>query len=64
MEPGGTPVLGPEGIDEVLTAIADFTDLKSPYTAGHSRAVAALAGTPPARAGSPPPTRSRSAGRG
>ena len=44
MEPGGTPVLGPEGIDEVLTAIADFTDLKSPYTAGHSRAVAALAG--------------------
>ncbi|MCV2489217.1 LuxR C-terminal-related transcriptional regulator [Geodermatophilus sp. YIM 151500] len=44
MEPGGTPVLGPEGIDAVLTAVADFTDLKSPYTAGHSRAVAALAG--------------------
>src|SRR5688572_22531935 len=44
MEPGGTPVLGAEGIDGVLTAIADFTDLKSPYTAGHSRSVAALAG--------------------
>jgi HD-GYP domain-containing protein (c-di-GMP phosphodiesterase class II) len=43
MEPGGTPVLGPEGIDDVLTAVADFTDLKSRYTAGHSRAVAALA---------------------
>jgi HD-GYP domain-containing protein (c-di-GMP phosphodiesterase class II) len=53
MEPGGTPVLGPDGIDDVLVAIADFTDLKSPYTAGHSRAVAALAGDAAARCGLP-----------
>jgi HD-GYP domain-containing protein (c-di-GMP phosphodiesterase class II) len=43
MEPGGAPVLGGAGIDAVLTAVADFIDLKSPYTAGHSRSVAALA---------------------
>jgi HD-GYP domain-containing protein (c-di-GMP phosphodiesterase class II) len=30
-------------LDEVLTTFADYTDLKSPYTAGHSRGVAALA---------------------
>ncbi|MEO6529415.1 MAG: HD domain-containing phosphohydrolase [Specibacter sp.] len=30
-------------LDTVLAAIGDFADLKSPYTAGHSRAVAALA---------------------
>ncbi|MFD2090616.1 HD domain-containing phosphohydrolase [Blastococcus deserti] len=51
MEPGGTPVLGPEGVDDVLTAIADFTDLKSAYTAGHSRAVASLAGDAGLRCG-------------
>ncbi len=28
--------------DEALVAVADFVDLKSPYTAGHARAVAAL----------------------
>jgi HD-GYP domain-containing protein (c-di-GMP phosphodiesterase class II) len=44
MEPGGAPVLRGEQVDEVLLAIADFADLKSPYTAGHSRSVAALAG--------------------
>jgi HD-GYP domain-containing protein (c-di-GMP phosphodiesterase class II) len=32
-----------EKFDEVLEAIADFTDLKSPYTIGHSRSVADLA---------------------
>ncbi|MGE3286177.1 MAG: HD domain-containing phosphohydrolase [Pseudonocardia sp.] len=32
-----------EGIDRALLAIADFVDLKSPYTAGHARAVAELA---------------------
>jgi HD-GYP domain-containing protein (c-di-GMP phosphodiesterase class II) len=46
-------MLGPDGIDEVLTAIADFTDLKSPYTAGHSRAVAGLAGEAAVRCGLP-----------
>src|SRR5689334_12118861 len=30
------------GFDSALTAIADFVDLKSPYTLGHSRAVAEL----------------------
>lgn len=30
-------------LDSVLRAIGDFADLKSPYTAGHSRGVAALA---------------------
>ncbi|MDQ6754570.1 MAG: LuxR C-terminal-related transcriptional regulator [Actinomycetota bacterium] len=30
-------------LDAVLTAMGDFADLKSPYTTGHSRAVAALA---------------------
>jgi HD-GYP domain-containing protein (c-di-GMP phosphodiesterase class II) len=45
MEPGGAPVLDPAGIDDVLCALADFADLKSPYTSGHSRAVATLAAT-------------------
>jgi HD-GYP domain-containing protein (c-di-GMP phosphodiesterase class II) len=31
-------------LDAALEAIADFTDVKSPYTIGHSRAVADLAG--------------------
>jgi HD-GYP domain-containing protein (c-di-GMP phosphodiesterase class II) len=39
----GTWVAGPE-FDAALEAIADFTDVKSPYTIGHSRAVADLAG--------------------
>jgi HD-GYP domain-containing protein (c-di-GMP phosphodiesterase class II) len=43
-EPGGAPVLGPDAIDGVLTAFADFVDLKSPFAAGHSRSVATLAG--------------------
>jgi HD-GYP domain-containing protein (c-di-GMP phosphodiesterase class II) len=53
MEPGGAPVLGAQGLDDVLMAIADFTDLKSPYTAGHSRSVAALAGDAALRCGLP-----------
>src|SRR4051794_11881043 len=43
MEPGGAPVLDGAGVDEVLTAVADFADLKSLYMMGHSRSVAALA---------------------
>jgi HD-GYP domain-containing protein (c-di-GMP phosphodiesterase class II) len=42
-EPALASVLSEEGFDAVLEAIADFTDLKSPYTMGHSRAVAELA---------------------
>jgi HD-GYP domain-containing protein (c-di-GMP phosphodiesterase class II) len=37
------PLGGPE-LDAALVAIADFTDVKSPYTIGHSRGVADLAG--------------------
>ena len=36
-------VLSDEELDQVLAAIADFVDLKSPYTLGHSRGVAELA---------------------
>jgi HD-GYP domain-containing protein (c-di-GMP phosphodiesterase class II) len=32
-----------EQVDQALEAVADFVDLKSPYTIGHSRAVADLA---------------------
>ncbi|MFE3499549.1 HD domain-containing phosphohydrolase [Kitasatospora sp. NPDC059160] len=35
--------LGEEEFDAALLAVADFVDLKSPYTLGHGRAVAALA---------------------
>ena len=35
--------LSGEQFDAALTAVADFVDLKSPYTLGHARAVAALA---------------------
>jgi len=43
-EPAGARRLtGPE-FDLALEAIADFTDVKSPYTIGHSRGVADLAG--------------------
>ena len=36
--------LGDEQFESALEAIADFTDVKSPYTIGHSRGVADLAG--------------------
>ena len=42
-EPALTPVLSGERLDAALMAIAGFVDLKSPYTLGHSAAVAALA---------------------
>ena len=38
----GTRLAGP-GLDAALEAVADFADVKSPYTIGHSRAVADLA---------------------
>jgi HD-GYP domain-containing protein (c-di-GMP phosphodiesterase class II) len=43
-QPGLDRALSNEELDEALEAIADFADLKSPYTLGHSRAVADLAG--------------------
>lgn len=42
-EPALTRFLDGDDFDRALTAIADFVDLKSPYTLGHSRAVAELA---------------------
>ncbi len=43
-EPAHGARLGDAELESVLEAIADFTDVKSPYTIGHSRAVADLAG--------------------
>ena len=43
---GAEPALGvslvADQVDEALVAIADFVDLKSPYTLGHARAVSDL----------------------
>jgi len=39
----GMRLAGPE-LDAALEAVADFSDVKSPYTIGHSRGVADLAG--------------------
>jgi HD-GYP domain-containing protein (c-di-GMP phosphodiesterase class II) len=43
-EPGPEMRLTGAAFDAALEAIADFTDVKSPYTLGHSRGVADLAG--------------------
>jgi len=43
-EPTLQIVLSDEELELALEAMADFTDLKSPWTLGHSRAVAELAG--------------------
>jgi HD-GYP domain-containing protein (c-di-GMP phosphodiesterase class II) len=40
-EPG--PLMNDTELERALEAVADFVDVKSPYTAGHSRGVAALA---------------------
>jgi len=42
-EPHPRRLLDGKALDETLLVAADFIDLKSPYTAGHSRAVAQLA---------------------
>jgi HD-GYP domain-containing protein (c-di-GMP phosphodiesterase class II) len=41
-EPGPQPVVIEERLDACLSAIADFADLKSMWTIGHSRGVASL----------------------
>lgn len=43
LEPPPHAILSAEEIDEACRVIADFTDVKAPFTLGHSRAVAALA---------------------
>lgn len=53
MEPGRTAVLSAGRFDEACQAIADFTDLKSPYLLGHSTRVSALAAAAAERAGLP-----------
>jgi HD-GYP domain-containing protein (c-di-GMP phosphodiesterase class II) len=42
-EPSLAAVVSDEPFEDVLEAMADFVDLKSPYTIGHSRGVADLA---------------------
>ena len=42
-EPGARVIIGDDGCDHAARAIADFVDLKSRYTVGHSTGVAALA---------------------
>jgi HD-GYP domain-containing protein (c-di-GMP phosphodiesterase class II) len=53
-EPGPRRVLSGAALDEALEVVADFADLKSPFMAGHSRQVAALAAAACERAGLPP----------
>jgi HD-GYP domain-containing protein (c-di-GMP phosphodiesterase class II) len=50
-EPALGVVLSAERFDDALLAIANFVDLKSPYTLGHARAVADLAGEAASRSG-------------
>jgi HD-GYP domain-containing protein (c-di-GMP phosphodiesterase class II) len=50
-EPGLALVLSGEQFDEALLAIANFVDLKSPYTLGHAGAVAELVGEAGTRLG-------------
>jgi HD-GYP domain-containing protein (c-di-GMP phosphodiesterase class II) len=42
-EPSPRRVLAADALDGALEAVADYVDLKSPWTAGHSRGVAELA---------------------
>ena len=42
-EPAPVRRLSPSALDDVLETIADFVDLRSPFTLGHSRRVASLA---------------------
>ena len=53
-EPALSLVLNAERFDAALLAIANFVDLKSPYTLGHSAAVADLAADAGAVLGLPP----------
>jgi HD-GYP domain-containing protein (c-di-GMP phosphodiesterase class II) len=53
LEPGEQSVLSDEQFDNACRAIADFTDLKSPYLLGHSSGVAELAAEAARRCGLP-----------
>jgi HD-GYP domain-containing protein (c-di-GMP phosphodiesterase class II) len=54
VEPGMSTALTGDPLDEALRTVADFTDLKSPYTVGHSTAVADLAERAAQQCGAPP----------
>jgi len=56
-EPALRITVDDDGLDAALLAIADFVDLKSPYTLGHARAVAELAGETAVRLGLPDASR-------
>jgi HD-GYP domain-containing protein (c-di-GMP phosphodiesterase class II) len=43
LEPGGPSPMPPDELDAALIAIGDYVDVKSPFTLGHTRAVAELA---------------------
>jgi HD-GYP domain-containing protein (c-di-GMP phosphodiesterase class II) len=51
LEPGSRTELSAPEFDAACLAIADVADLKSPFTAGHSRAVSALAAEAAQRSG-------------
>lgn len=51
LEPGDPQRLDPRGLERCCEAIADFADLKSPHTLGHSSGVARLATGAGRRAG-------------
>jgi HD-GYP domain-containing protein (c-di-GMP phosphodiesterase class II) len=53
LEPKPHAILSEPEFDAACLAIADFADLKSPYTAGHSRAVSTLAANAARRCGLP-----------
>jgi HD-GYP domain-containing protein (c-di-GMP phosphodiesterase class II) len=52
-EPGPQPIVTDARLDACLSAVADFADLKSTWTIGHSRGVARLASRSAAVAGLP-----------
>ena len=52
-EPGQRHWLSGDAVDRALVAVADFTDLKSPFLVGHYRAVADLAARAATDAGLP-----------
>src|SRR5258708_5248822 len=53
LEPGARLCLSETQFDSACLALADFADLKSPYTLGHSRGVAELAAEAARRCGLP-----------
>lgn len=54
LEPPPHVILSEQELDDACLAMADFADIKSPYTAGHSRAVGELAAEAARRCGLTP----------